>query len=54
MAMLGVWKKDVQWNNVEADFIIEDLKEGTGFSNRRVKKKWEVFRVRFLMNNYKT
>ncbi|MDC3415271.1 HAD family hydrolase [Terrihalobacillus insolitus] len=27
IGMLGVWKKDLQWNNVEADFIVEDLKE---------------------------
>ena len=27
VGMLGVWKKDIQWNNVEADFMIEDLNE---------------------------
>ncbi|MGM8215328.1 HAD family hydrolase [Bacillaceae bacterium W0354] len=27
IGMLGVWKKDLQWDNVEADFIVEDLKE---------------------------
>lgn len=27
VGMIGVWKKDIQWNNVEADFIIDDLKE---------------------------
>ncbi len=25
--MLGVWKKDRQWNHVVADFVIDDLKE---------------------------
>lgn len=25
--MKGVWKKDVQWQQVEADFIIGDLSE---------------------------
>ncbi|MFC7063279.1 HAD family hydrolase [Halobacillus seohaensis] len=27
VGMKGVWKRDPQWNNVEADFIIEDLAE---------------------------
>ncbi|MEC5426093.1 HAD-IA family hydrolase [Virgibacillus sp. C22-A2] len=27
IGMLGVWKKDLHWNNVEADFIVDDLKE---------------------------
>lgn len=27
IGMRGIWKKDMQWNNAEADFIIEDLKE---------------------------
>lgn len=27
MGVIGVWKRDIQWNNVEADFIIDDLKE---------------------------
>lgn len=27
IGMLGVWKRDRQWNNVEADFVIDDLKE---------------------------
>ena len=27
IGMIGVWKKDRQWNHVEADFIIEDLDE---------------------------
>ena len=27
VGMKGIWKKDIQWNNVEADFIIEDLGE---------------------------
>lgn len=27
IGMLGVWKKDSQWTNVEADFIIEELRE---------------------------
>ena len=27
IGMIGVWKKDRQWNNVEADFIIDDLSE---------------------------
>ncbi|MFD0051089.1 HAD family hydrolase [Actinomycetes bacterium NPDC127524] len=25
--MKGIWKKDFQWNNVEADFIVDDLAE---------------------------
>ena len=25
----GIWKKDFQWNNIEADFTIEDLSELT-------------------------
>lgn len=25
--MLGIWKKDKQWKHVEADYVIEDLKE---------------------------
>lgn len=27
IGILGVWKKDLRWNNVKADFIVEDLKE---------------------------
>ncbi|MTH54865.1 HAD-IA family hydrolase [Bacillus mangrovi] len=27
VGMKGIWKKDVQWSHVEADFIIEDLAE---------------------------
>lgn len=27
VGMKGIWKKDIQWNNVEADFIIDDLGE---------------------------
>lgn len=27
VGMLAIWKKDAQWNNVEADFIVDDLKE---------------------------
>lgn len=27
IGILGVWKRDIQWNNVEADFMIEDLTE---------------------------
>ena len=27
VGMKGIWKRDSQWNNVEADFIIEDLGE---------------------------
>ncbi|WP_130859472.1 HAD family hydrolase [Gracilibacillus phocaeensis] len=27
IGMFGVWKKDAQWSQVEADFIIEDLQE---------------------------
>jgi len=27
VGMAGVWKKDFQWKNVEADYIVEDLKE---------------------------
>lgn len=27
IGMLGVWKKDIQWKNVEADFIVENLIE---------------------------
>ncbi|WP_057914288.1 HAD family hydrolase [Peribacillus muralis] len=27
VGMKGVWKRDFQWNNVEADFIIDDLAE---------------------------
>lgn len=27
IGMLAVWKKDLHWKNVDADFIIEDLKE---------------------------
>jgi putative hydrolase of the HAD superfamily len=27
IGMKGVWKKDYQWDNVKADFIVEDLKE---------------------------
>lgn len=26
IGMLGVWKKDIQWHNVDADFIVDDLK----------------------------
>lgn len=25
--MIGIWKKDVQWKNVKADYIIDDLSE---------------------------
>lgn len=25
--MIGVWKKDVQWSAVDADFIVDDLAE---------------------------
>ena len=27
IGMKVVWEKDSQWNNVEADFIIDDLKD---------------------------
>ncbi|MCM3404274.1 HAD family hydrolase [Cytobacillus oceanisediminis] len=27
VGMKGIWKKDFQWNNVEADFIVDDLGE---------------------------
>ncbi|WP_088090467.1 HAD family hydrolase [Bacillus sp. OV166] len=27
VGMKGIWKKDFQWNNVEADFIVNDLAE---------------------------
>jgi putative hydrolase of the HAD superfamily len=27
VGMKGIWKKDFQWNNVEADFIVDDLEE---------------------------
>ncbi|MGJ9458342.1 HAD family hydrolase [Oceanobacillus sp. CF4.6] len=27
VGMKGVWKRDYQWDNVKADFIVEDLKE---------------------------
>ncbi|MEI3614982.1 HAD family hydrolase [Pseudogracilibacillus sp. SO30301A] len=27
IGMLGVWKKDLQWKNIEADYIIDDLGE---------------------------
>jgi len=27
IGMVGIWKKDNQWDQVEADFIIDDLKE---------------------------
>jgi putative hydrolase of the HAD superfamily len=27
IGMLGIWKKDIQWDHVDADFVIEDLKE---------------------------
>ncbi|WP_067729915.1 HAD family hydrolase [Oceanobacillus damuensis] len=27
VGMKGVWKRDYQWGNVKADFIVEDLKE---------------------------
>lgn len=27
VGMIGVWKKDYQWKNVNADFIVEDLRE---------------------------
>ncbi|WP_138420862.1 HAD family hydrolase [Aquibacillus sediminis] len=27
IGMKGIWKKDYQWDNVKADFIVEDLKE---------------------------
>ncbi|MBT2606679.1 HAD family hydrolase [Bacillus sp. ISL-53] len=27
VGMKGIWKKDFQWNNVEADFIVDDLAE---------------------------
>jgi putative hydrolase of the HAD superfamily len=23
----GIWKKDFQWNNIEADFIVDNLAE---------------------------
>lgn len=29
VGMKGIWKKDYQWENVEADFIINDLAELT-------------------------
>ncbi len=27
VGMKGIWKKDYQWNNVKADFIVENLTE---------------------------
>jgi len=27
IGMVGVWKKNRQWNEVEADFVINDLQE---------------------------
>ena len=27
VGMKGVWKRDIQWENVEADFIVDDLSE---------------------------
>lgn len=27
IGMKGIWKKDIQWKNVEADFTVNDLKE---------------------------
>jgi putative hydrolase of the HAD superfamily len=27
VGMKGIWKKDFQWDNVEADFIVDDLEE---------------------------
>jgi putative hydrolase of the HAD superfamily len=27
VGMKGIWKKDFQWNDVEADFIVDDLGE---------------------------
>lgn len=27
VGMIGVWKKDCQWDNIEADFIVDDLTE---------------------------
>jgi len=27
VGMLGVWKKDSQWSDVEADYVVEDLLE---------------------------
>ncbi|MBL3646017.1 HAD family hydrolase [Bacillus sp. RHFB] len=27
VGMKGIWKRDFQWNNVEADFIVDDLAE---------------------------
>ncbi|MET3696622.1 putative hydrolase of the HAD superfamily [Bacillus oleivorans] len=27
IGMKGIWKKDFQWNNVDADYIVEDLAE---------------------------
>ncbi len=27
VGMLGVWKKDAQWDDVEADYVVEDLME---------------------------
>jgi putative hydrolase of the HAD superfamily len=27
IGMIGIWKKDIHWDRVEADFIIDDLKE---------------------------
>lgn len=27
IGMVGIWKKDMQWNNVDADFILDDLSE---------------------------
>ncbi|SHS63981.1 Pyrimidine 5'-nucleotidase YjjG [Mycobacteroides abscessus subsp. abscessus] len=36
VGMKGIWKKDYQWENVEADFIVNDLAELTlrGFGRR--------------------
>lgn len=27
IGMTGIWKKNQHWSNVEADFVIDDLKE---------------------------
>ena len=51
--MIGIWKKDVQWSAVEADFIIDDLAEvpliidkhrgRTAFLGSKIAEcKWEV------------
>lgn len=33
VGMKGFWKKDYQWNDVDADFIINDLSEVTTIIN---------------------